>query len=282
MEQGPDQLRNWTASLAHKLAADESKEKFTFLTKPQFKCVMCKTEIVSSPVFQCQLGHLACSRCSCRGRRCTRCSKAVSSIKNVAIGGIIDSLHVICKYEYLGCKSTYLLKSYKDHEKVCPFKPMDCPMPDCKHAGVRNSLEQHVKSKHNVTALVSLDPTRWSCRSYPALASFSLDSNINAKVLLQHSDTKDYYLLHQGRTDFGDRLHLTSLSDSGKLKKYEINVEIKLADPKIKVEIKHSYKFESRTDTLDHDRLLIPKHEPGDAPATSKREVSCTIRVNEK
>lgn len=64
-----------------------------------------------------------------------------------------------------------------------------------------------------------------------------------------------------------------------KLKTYEINVEFKLGDPKIKGEIKHPYKFESKTDRLDHDGLLLPKHELSDAQATSKIK-ECSLQVS--
>ena len=64
-QQQSDQLRNWTASFVHKFKADERNGRFKLLAKPEFKCVMCKTEIVASPVFQ-VLGSPVIARFMCQ------------------------------------------------------------------------------------------------------------------------------------------------------------------------------------------------------------------------
>ena len=70
---------------------------------------------------QCQFGHLPCNNCSCRGTSCTLCYKAISRIQNRAIGAVLDSLCVTCKYENLGCKITCQFKSYTEHEMGLPL-----------------------------------------------------------------------------------------------------------------------------------------------------------------
>ncbi|GAB2288885.1 hypothetical protein Dimus_023192 [Dionaea muscipula] len=68
-------------------------------------CPIC-LDPLTSPVFQCVDGHIACS--SCCGKlenKCPSCRKEIGRIRCRAIEKVIDSVKINCCYADYGCKA---------------------------------------------------------------------------------------------------------------------------------------------------------------------------------
>jgi hypothetical protein len=179
------------------------------------------------------------------------------------------TLLVTCKFAGLGCEEMMAYTAPRsEHEDICAFAPMKCPMPDCNKAGVKNLLRDHLDDRHKISSVVDIKPRdsyRWP------FVKLGLGSSTTS-VLLRHTISKEFHLLHQESTDVGDRLRITSLTKPPLKpckRKYEIDV-------KVGKDQTYCYKSVSSSNPEEYGGLLIPKA-PNSVPVGKKH---CTIRMH--
>lgn len=122
------------------------------------ECPLC-AEPFSSPVFQCENGHTACSACCQKiTKGCPSCSRPIGRIRCIAIEKVIESLHVECEHAHYGCKSMLKCSERAEHENnLCEFRPIQCPLHDrygfendCTHKGPKVTIPMHLTYTHVV------------------------------------------------------------------------------------------------------------------------------------
>jgi hypothetical protein len=140
------------------------------------------------------------------------------------------TLLVTCKFAGLGCEEMMAYTAPRsEHEDICAFAPMKCPMPDCNQAGVKSLLPDHLGDKHKISAVVDIEPNyRYKHGRDWNYAKLDLGPSTTS-VLLKYTTSEEFHLLHQESTAVGDRLRITSLTKSPLKpckRKYEIDVEV--------------------------------------------------------
>lgn len=243
------------------------------LVNPVLSCLLSflRYDCFGTCVFQCQQGHLACYACSRHGQSCEICSRAVSRIRNLVVEDMIRSTVVTCKFATLGCTEVLKFKDLTDtklfeHEKLCSFAPMICPMPGCHQAGVENLFTKHVLTDHSdIWLIVDLEYCSWTWKS----KEFELDSSTNLVLLtlIGRGIPNEFYLLHQESTRSDDVIHLTSLT---KCSKRHYNLDVKVSK-----NLTYSFEGNLDMDQVEVPSLLIPK-DPGGHSLTKK----CNIRMH--
>lgn len=194
---------------------------------------------------------------------------------------MINALQVSCKFAGLGCKEMTAYTTRSEHEDICAFAPMKCPMPDCNKAGVKSHLRDHLADKHKISSVVEFTPAVIGYQRYESVPPYSfwnyakLDLGPSTtSVLLKYTARartyEEFHLLHQESTAVGDRLRITSLTKPPlkRKRKYEIDVEVGK-------ELTYCYKSVSSSKPGEHAGLLIPKVLDG-VPVGKKH---CIIRM---
>ena len=114
-----------------------------------FECPVC-FEFVLPPILQCQSEHFACGSCRLKLFCCLTCRAALRNIRNLAVEKIASTVTFPCKYSSTGCTAHLLLADMDDHEKVCDFRPHECPLQEsfCKWHGSLEQVMPHFRSDH--------------------------------------------------------------------------------------------------------------------------------------
>ncbi|KAJ0099675.1 hypothetical protein Patl1_21349 [Pistacia atlantica] len=115
-------------------------------------CPIC-FEPLTSPVFQCEDGHIVCSLCCTRLGRCSTCLLPVGNIRCRAIEIVLESVKARCPNTKYGCNETMSYSLQKVHEQTCQHVPCSCPFSHCNFISTSTKLYQHFSEKHQNSAV---------------------------------------------------------------------------------------------------------------------------------
>lgn len=81
-------------------------------------------QVLVSPIYQCQNGHIVCNQCIERLNQCGECRVplAGSRIRNVALENICKSVDVRCPNKSEGCDVLTTVEMLKNHLEVCGYQ----------------------------------------------------------------------------------------------------------------------------------------------------------------
>jgi hypothetical protein len=122
-------------------------EEVSRIILTEVKCKFC-LKYSFSPIYFCVNGHCACNGC----KICATCFGSVTNGRNFALETIARSAEYPCQYRKFGCASILTLRE-TEHEEVCEYKPVRCPLFDtigvrCLWSGVREDFKTHVTHEH--------------------------------------------------------------------------------------------------------------------------------------
>ncbi|KAJ0515958.1 putative transcription factor C2H2 family [Helianthus annuus] len=134
------------------VVSDVNGELKAVLTDPDvLDCPIC-LDPLSTPVFQCENGHIACSLCCSKvKRKCPSCCMPIGYNRCRAIEKVIESVKVSCKNAQHGCKTTITYSQKTEHEQMCPFVTCYCPHPSCPFGGTSRNMYIHFGIQHAVS-----------------------------------------------------------------------------------------------------------------------------------
>ncbi|XP_055249474.1 E3 ubiquitin-protein ligase SIAH1-like [Moschus berezovskii] len=115
-----------------------------------FECPVCFNYVLP-PILQCQNGHLVCSDCRPKLTRCPTCRGPLTSIRNLAMEKVANSVLFPCKYASAGCEITMPPTGKADHEEYCEFRPCCCPCPgaSCGWQGSTDAVLPHLMQHYD-------------------------------------------------------------------------------------------------------------------------------------
>ncbi|KAF9602507.1 hypothetical protein IFM89_029806 [Coptis chinensis] len=128
---------------------ESSGVKVTLMDPDVLDCSICM-EHLSPPVFQCENGHIACSKCCTKLRnKCPSCSWPIGYNRCLAIEKVIESIKISCAYQSYGCGETVSFVQKHKHEETCIYAPCRCPISDCDFRGSLKQMSIHFSAKHS-------------------------------------------------------------------------------------------------------------------------------------
>uniref|UniRef100_A0ACD5TS57 Uncharacterized protein n=1 Tax=Avena sativa TaxID=4498 RepID=A0ACD5TS57_AVESA len=128
---------------------------------------------LSSPIFQCSVGHFLCSSCRSKllDQKCHLCSTKTSFKRCFGMEQVVQSVNVSCHNAMYGCtrKMPYYLK--EGHEKECPASGCFCPVGSCTFYfyGSTETLLEHITTEHQIPSTTLLDSDTVSLHLQPGL-----------------------------------------------------------------------------------------------------------------
>ncbi|PWA81993.1 Aminotransferase-like mobile domain-containing protein [Artemisia annua] len=119
------------------------------LTDPKvLDCSIC-LEPLSTPIYQCQKGHLACSSCWPETKGICLLGKSNELFKRCrGLENVIETVRISCKNAEYGCKETMPYNKMSEHEQVCPHATCFCPHSSCPFTGRSKNLYSHFAIQH--------------------------------------------------------------------------------------------------------------------------------------
>ncbi|KAG2321526.1 hypothetical protein Bca52824_014739 [Brassica carinata] len=121
----------------------------TLLELDLLDCPVC-CQALTTPIFQCDNGHIACSSCCTNLRnRCPSCTLPIGVYRNRMMERIVQAIIVPCPNAKHGCTDQFSYGKELAHEKECIFALCYCPAPDCNYSGLCNDLYRHYHANHH-------------------------------------------------------------------------------------------------------------------------------------
>ncbi|KAL6531852.1 E3 ubiquitin-protein ligase siah2 [Orobanche minor] len=184
---GKNQQQHMTCSLP--TTNNESGTLPVVLYPNVLDCMIC-SNLLSPPVFQCEMGHVACSSCCCELKGICLCCMPIGINNNCCRGleKFIESISSIsCKNAVSGCTKTVPYNNKRKHELSCPHATCFCPHPSCSFAGSFKSLYIHFGIKHTAsTTRFTYDTTFSICIEIDRKHIFLQEQNENVIFILNH------------------------------------------------------------------------------------------------
>jgi len=101
----------------------------------------------TTPIYQCEQGHIHCNTCHPRLKNCPVCRGPIGNTRNLVVEKIISKLPVRCTNFENGCQETRaLLDQIIEHEKYCEFRMVKCFSKLCDKTVAFKNLVEHVKT----------------------------------------------------------------------------------------------------------------------------------------
>jgi hypothetical protein len=122
-------------------------EEVSRIILKEVKCKSCH-QYSLFPIHFCEEGHSTCNGC----KKCSTCESPIRKGRNFSLEAIARSTEYQCKYKHFGCQAILSL-SEVEHEEVCEYKPLRCPLFDvagvrCHWCGVCEDFKMHVTHDH--------------------------------------------------------------------------------------------------------------------------------------
>lgn len=117
------------------------------------ECPVC-TDYMVPPIILCSNGHNICRKCRQSVECCPICRGQISCIRNVTLEKIARRQRYPCANRDKGCSLVFTMDLIADHQAVCRYGPMKCPMNKfpsvrCSWKGLMSELKKHVKDSHD-------------------------------------------------------------------------------------------------------------------------------------
>lgn len=122
-------------------------EEVSRLILKEVKCKSCQKYSLY-PINFCVRGHSTCNGC----KKCSTCGCRVTDGRNFSLETIARCAEYQCQYKNFGC-SAILSLCQSEHEDVCEYKPVKCPLFDaagvrCCWCGIPEDFRVHVTRDH--------------------------------------------------------------------------------------------------------------------------------------
>ncbi|XP_056860000.1 E3 ubiquitin-protein ligase SINA-like 5 [Raphanus sativus] len=130
-----------TSSSSSSSSSEQQQQYVTLKSSDVLDCPTC-CEPLTTPIYQCANGHVACSSC-CEAlrKRCAFCRSHIGSIRCRAMEMVIESSTVQCRYSLHGCgETTPYGRNQSSHEELCAFVP---------YSGSYADLKRHGRASHS-------------------------------------------------------------------------------------------------------------------------------------
>ena len=112
------------------------------------ECIICLEFPKSTPVYQCDNGHILCNSCHGRITECPTCRTRLGKIRCLAVEKVLAQCPRPCSFKSYNCNIELTERALETHEETCVYKPVICPSLQCKKLMSCNEIISHVIEGH--------------------------------------------------------------------------------------------------------------------------------------
>lgn len=179
---------------------DLSKKISAIISDPDvLDCFIC-SEPLAVPIYQCENGHIACSKCCGELRnKCPMCSMPIGYNRCRAVEKLLESIKISCPNAKYGCKDMFSCSMKSSHEKECIYIPCKCPHTGCGFLASSKELALHFSHRHVGFGIQF---------TYDKFISVSLNTRQKQIVLLDQNDAR-LFIVHNHIVQHGNMVHIS-------------------------------------------------------------------------
>ena len=103
------------------------------------------------PIALCGNGHNICSSCKQKIQKCPKCRQPLLDTRKRALEKLATPVECPCPNEPHGCTLTFPIALIREHQSVCEYSPLVCPLQklvNCNWKGHFEEVKHHVTQKH--------------------------------------------------------------------------------------------------------------------------------------
>lgn len=235
-------------------AGANSESDSVTLTDPEvLDCPICYNPL-TSPVFQCKNGHIACSSCcTTLVNKCPICCSKIG-YRNRAIEKVLETTKVKCKFAKYGCNEALNYNKKRDHEKRCSHVSCFCPLTDCDFTGSSSQLYQHFSNEHKNSAVQFL---------YNNCFGITLKATDQYHILQEKKDGILFILNNsKGNEHLGNAITITCIAPTsiGSSIPYDISASSMSGLYTVKFESSSTFSSRKQDDKPSTGFLVVPSY----------------------
>ncbi|KAG9129742.1 hypothetical protein Leryth_015450 [Lithospermum erythrorhizon] len=227
---------------------DDNPLVWVSLTDPDvLDCPVCR-ESLTTPVFQCENGHVACASCCIKiNNKCPCCAFPIGYNRCRAIEKVIESVRISCENFGFGCKERIIYSQKYEHENACIYAPCACPIGNCNFEGPVKSLYAHLNGFH----ANSEDHFQFNC---PFTVCLGRDQG---NLVIQEQADGTIFILNHSYEFIGHAFDVVCVGSSPSKKRFYYDILVCDGDSKLKLQ--SSVGAISNAKNCTHrKRLLVP------------------------
>jgi hypothetical protein len=113
------------------------------------ECPICCLTPQSTPIYQCENGHMICKVCHDRLTICPSCCQPLGKIRNILAEQLLEKVTKPCRFAIHGCSAKVQLNLQDSHAANCKFREVKCPAWWCQTISTPIcKMETHLVEKH--------------------------------------------------------------------------------------------------------------------------------------
>ena len=113
------------------------------------ECPVCLSLPESTPIYQCENGHIICKSCRQSIETCPQCCKPLAYNRSLVAESFLEAFSKPCPFVKHGCDAKILPDHEEGHKKTCAYREVHCPIKVCgKRVSIHNVIS-HLQSEHN-------------------------------------------------------------------------------------------------------------------------------------
>ena len=124
--------------------------------RDELECPVCYKIPTSTPIFQCEQGHIHCKNCHPKMTQCPICRLSLRVPTRALLAEkLLARLPMKCSFN--GCDKIMTKELLDKHEKDCLFRKVKCPVFTCQQELFVTDIMFHVEAAHPVVRLANED-----------------------------------------------------------------------------------------------------------------------------
>ena len=160
--------------------------------REDLQCPVCLKIPRTTPIYQCESGHIHCKSCHPKLTNCPVCRSVVGSTRNLTAEKMIARLPTKCFFSENGCSAPAKpLDEQSKHEKNCTYRTVNCFVTNCNQPIPMKALIEHIMKSHTDLKFNDLETSRGSRQSFNS-ELFGESFNLNQKFTT-FIDSRNFY-----------------------------------------------------------------------------------------
>ncbi|KAK2383664.1 RING-type E3 ubiquitin transferase [Trifolium repens] len=197
-----DAIEGTSSGSNSRQANDMCKTVSAVISDPDvLDCFIC-SEPLSIPIFQCENGHIACSKCCGELRnKCPMCLMPIGYNRCRTVEKLLESIKISCPNANYGCKKMFSCNMKSSHEKECLYTPFKCPHAGCGFLASSKELALHFSHRHAGSGIQF---------RYGKYISVSMNTRQKEIVLIDQNDAT-LFIVHNNLKELGNVVYISCL-----------------------------------------------------------------------
>ena len=186
------------------------------------ECPVCLKIPRTTPIYQCDEGHIHCNKCHPQLQDCPICRSPMRNNRSLFAEKILLKLPIDCSYHENGClEPKKLLKEMAKHEKGCNFRNVKCLERGCEDEFVMSDFRKHFEDKHpQVDLKLNKNIRSFSVKKFSNYFPMHFKTKDHDFILTQTIDDQQKFMFM--------KLHILGSENDAKKYRCEMKVRSKL------------------------------------------------------